>query len=675
MRMHADLCTGMNLRTTARNNVIPAVTPPPARDTPRAPAGVPTQPKPGALAFVPFEPPAGSEKLLSGFRAVAQKQGPMAAVQWLTKNSGALQPLVKTPMGRAALAGATLGFSAGWAAAANAPKVQALTTALQAVADQRLPADQTARQVGQVLQAALAGGQDATPTQGKRSQTNGPFSGSASKQPDSLAQAQAKLVGAKRVLAESQAVLKQNPLNPGQREIVQAKQADAATLQGRVNVLTRAQGASAKLPGAGSGKTAGPPRIEKPPSPSLPKEVDHSREGFQKALTSAGHVMIEQRLNAYRSGRITRAEAKKGLSGDELQRTNAQLDAIDRSRLPPGGVTGGRKSTTSNEGESPSSAATSTKAKADPASQPTHENMDRLKELLADDAKMAEHFDAHAFGKNPGSAPTSYLFGGHAASGPFADLKAGNAYGLRAQVDIRVDEMMKNGTLQRLSDGTKDNDVYIHVPTGQLVRVGKVDSEELSATVSYSNLRGRGKGAQLDLDQSLFMPEKKVFDANRSIGFGVLVMERVPGESLASIHEAKIKPDDLKSVAGKVADAVVDMHMNRRIHGDLHKGNIMFDKETGQVRVIDFGYSRRTTDPKQREDDVHGLASLILDGYGHNTGKGILAQATNLYLRALDRYSGPDRNAPVYKNHPELYEPHLKRFNERKAALRSEMAQ
>jgi hypothetical protein len=52
-----------------------------------------------------------------------------------------------------------------------------------------------------------------------------------------------------------------------------------------------------------------------------------------------------------------------------------------------------------------------------------------------------------------------------------------------------------------------------------------------------------------------------------------------------------------------------------------------------------------------------------------------MTQAKAMYLRALDRYAGPDRNAPVYKNHPELYEAHTKRFNERKAALRSEMAQ
>lgn len=127
-------------------------------------------------------------------------------------------------------------------------------------------------------------------------------------------------------------------------------------------------------------------------------------------------------------------------------------------------------------------------------------------------------------------------------------------------------------------------------------------------------------------------------------------------------------------VPGKVADAVVDMHMHRRTHGDLHRGNIMFDKATGEVRIIDFGSSRRTIDRERRGHDVYGLA-YVIEEFGHKTSEGLMTQAKAMYLRALDRYAGPDRNAPVYKNHPELYEAHSKRFSERKAALRSEMAQ
>lgn len=307
-------------------------------------------------------------------------------------------------------------------------------------------------------------------------------------------------------------------------------------------------------------------------------------------------------------------------------------------------------------------------------------NADRITELFSDGAKMAAHFHARPFGSRPGNSPTSYFYGGHAVRGPFAGLKGGNALELKKNVNARVKEMLRDGTLEALGSGTF-NETYLYKPTGQVVRIGRTNSEELSATVSYSNLRGRGIGAQLDLEQSLLIPRSKGLDANHSFGFGVLVMERVPGASLPSITLAKNRGQlsasmltRLTLVPGKVAGAIVEMHMHRRAHGDLHTGNVMFDKATGEVRVIDFGSSRRTTDLEMRRQDVRDLVALI-DQFGDKISEPLMTRAKALYLRALNQYAGPDRNAPVYKNHPELYEPHLKRFNERKATLRSEMAQ
>jgi hypothetical protein len=331
---------------------------------------------PGALAFVPFGETAGSEKLLSGLAAVAKKKGPVAAVQWLVKSSGALSALIKTPAGRAGLATVTLGFTAGWVAGSNAPKVQALATALKAVADQRLPADQTAQQVGQVLQAALGADKGAKQTQRSGTDTNWP----AAQQPDSLAQAQTKLAQAKRRLAQSQSVWDQNPSNPGQREIVQAQQASVAQIQRKVDALKRSEtapgvsptatarrpvpkvaplpvvsqqyqpvGQVAKLPALARSQKSGSPTIEKPPSPTFPKTIDHSAAGSKKAMDRMGDVMREQRVNDYRNGRTTREAATQGLSGEALTRTQAALDDIDRSKMPPGGATGGRASAAANE--------------------------------------------------------------------------------------------------------------------------------------------------------------------------------------------------------------------------------------------------------------------------------------------------------------------------------------
>ncbi len=260
----------------------------------------------GALALVPRGQTPGSEKLLLGFRAVLQKQGPTSAIQWLVRQSMALQALVRTPAGRGVLVAVVAGASVGWTVGSNARKAQALATALKAVADQKLPADQTAKQVGQVLRAALSSGQRVLPSQGTST------AWAASARPDTLAQTRVKLLRARQSLKESEEVLKQNPSNPGQREIVQARRASVAQLEA------------------------------KPPLPAIPKEIDRSDAGKQKTLDGAGDVMHRQRVKDYENGG-SREQATRGLKGEALTRMQAALDAIDRSRLPPGGATGGRK--------------------------------------------------------------------------------------------------------------------------------------------------------------------------------------------------------------------------------------------------------------------------------------------------------------------------------------------
>jgi hypothetical protein len=277
----------------------------------------PAQPTSKSLALVPPGQPAGTDKLLQGFRAVAQKQGRPAAVQWLTKNSKSLQGLLRTPVGRTALAVVALGFTAGGTAGPNKLKVQALATALEAISDQQLTPEQTAEQVGLVLKSALSNEKTATPASGTRGTAEWPAS-----PPDTLAQAQAKLAKAKVVLKESQNILAQNPNNPGQQEIVSARQASVVQLQKKVKALT----------------TSSSTGNNKPDPPKIPKGNDPGAAGLARFLRRTGNVVLEQRINDYRNGRITREQATQGLQGDNLTHMLAALDGIDRSRLPPGGA-------------------------------------------------------------------------------------------------------------------------------------------------------------------------------------------------------------------------------------------------------------------------------------------------------------------------------------------------
>ena len=128
----------------------------------------------GALAFVPPGEPGGGAALLRAFQAVAQQKGPAAAIQWIlnAKTAGPLQAMINTGPGRMALAAAALGFTAGWAAGANAPRLQALATALKAVFDQHLSPAQAAQQVTQVLRAAAQSGKAATSVAPDRTAAN-----------------------------------------------------------------------------------------------------------------------------------------------------------------------------------------------------------------------------------------------------------------------------------------------------------------------------------------------------------------------------------------------------------------------------------------------------------------------------------------------------------------------
>ncbi len=327
---------------------LPSTLPPPALPVLRAPAEpralaqpIATQPNllrstAGALAFVPPGDPVAAKQLLQGFRVVAQKQGPAAAVESLAKNSGLVQSLIKTPAGRAALATAVLGFTAGWAAGSNASKFQALATALKAVADQQLPAKQTAQQVGQVLLAALSPSKVAPSSPGREEGNKRDWQVSA--KPASLAQLESSLAKAKVALQEDRAILKQNPAEPAQRELVQARQNSVTKLQGQVNAA-RAQvsaGRSEVTPQAIT-QPITQPITQTKPVPKVPPLPTVS--GASKSPIEDLPADLWKRLRDYGVGDKTREDALKGLSPEQrkkLERAIDELDKADKSPVRPG---------------------------------------------------------------------------------------------------------------------------------------------------------------------------------------------------------------------------------------------------------------------------------------------------------------------------------------------------
>jgi hypothetical protein len=90
---------------------------------------------------------------VQGLQGVAQRGGVEAAMQYMAKNAALLQPLLKSPEGRTALAVAAHFFVVGFAAGSKWQDVMAMAAALKVIADKKLPPTALLREVDQLVRA------------------------------------------------------------------------------------------------------------------------------------------------------------------------------------------------------------------------------------------------------------------------------------------------------------------------------------------------------------------------------------------------------------------------------------------------------------------------------------------------------------------------------------------
>ena len=83
-----------------------------------------------------------------------------------------------------------------------------------------------------------------------------------------------------------------------------------------------------------------------------------------------------------------------------------------------------------------------------------------------------------------------------------------------------------------------------------------------------------------------------VYDVGEQDGIDYIVMECVPGESLAKkLTAGPMSVKDATSIALQIAEAIEDAHEQGVIHRDLKPGNVMVTPK-GQVKVLDFGLAK-----------------------------------------------------------------------------------
>ena len=83
-----------------------------------------------------------------------------------------------------------------------------------------------------------------------------------------------------------------------------------------------------------------------------------------------------------------------------------------------------------------------------------------------------------------------------------------------------------------------------------------------------------------------------IYDVGKELGVDYLVMECVPGQSLAEkLKSGSLPEKEVASFAAQIADALEEAHEHGVIHRDLKPGNIMVTPK-GQVKVLDFGLAK-----------------------------------------------------------------------------------
>jgi eukaryotic-like serine/threonine-protein kinase len=104
-----------------------------------------------------------------------------------------------------------------------------------------------------------------------------------------------------------------------------------------------------------------------------------------------------------------------------------------------------------------------------------------------------------------------------------------------------------------------------------------------------------------------------IFDAGEEHDLAYIAMEFLKGRDLADYcKSAQLLPvATVVSIVAQVADALGYAHRQHVVHRDIKPANIMYEPETGAVKVTDFGIARITDSSKTKTGLVLGTPSYM----------------------------------------------------------------
>ncbi len=130
-----------------------------------------------------------------------------------------------------------------------------------------------------------------------------------------------------------------------------------------------------------------------------------------------------------------------------------------------------------------------------------------------------------------------------------------------------------------------------------------------------------------------------VYDTGEHEGVPYIVMERLPGETLADrIARGPLEPEEVRPLALEVLAALAEAHRVGLVHRDVKPGNILLTAD-GHAKIADFGIAKSVQESSLSELTVTGqvlgtpayLAPEQLDGVAASPRSDVYALGVVLY--------------------------------------------
>lgn len=104
-----------------------------------------------------------------------------------------------------------------------------------------------------------------------------------------------------------------------------------------------------------------------------------------------------------------------------------------------------------------------------------------------------------------------------------------------------------------------------------------------------------------------------VYDVGEEHDLAYIAMDYVEGSSLeAFTHPEHLLPvDEALEVIAQVAEALDYAHSRNVVHRDIKPGNIIYNRDTGVVKVTDFGIARLTDESKTKSGSILGSPAYM----------------------------------------------------------------